>query len=120
MADCKYCTNYHLNSREARADDCCFGRNDCRKEYFSCNEGLKPKAAKPVSHSSASTKTKTADKDEEIYSEVTRRFDDMGRIYIPKDVRQKALGTSDVDGKMMKIFYKTDGTIILKPWILED
>lgn len=42
MEDCRYCTNYHLNSHE-RIDDCCLGKSDCRMEYFTCNENLKPK-----------------------------------------------------------------------------
>lgn len=42
MADCRYCTNYHLNSHE-RIDDCCLGPTDCRREYFNCNENIKPK-----------------------------------------------------------------------------
>ena len=41
MADCRYCTNYYLNSH-ARLDDACMGYGDCRKEYFHCNERLKP------------------------------------------------------------------------------
>ena len=44
MANCKYCTEYHLNSHE-RIDDCCLGPNDCRKEHFICNEDRKPKNA---------------------------------------------------------------------------
>lgn len=41
MADCKYCTNYYLNSH-ARLDNVCMGYGDCRKEYFYCNQRLKP------------------------------------------------------------------------------
>lgn len=44
-----------------------------------------------------------------------RRFDDLGRIVIPKEVRRQAFGTGDVEGKPMEIFYEDDGTIILKP-----
>ena len=42
MYDCKYCTNYHLNSHE-RVDDSCMGKTDCRSDFFSCNEDLRPK-----------------------------------------------------------------------------
>ena len=45
MADCRYCTNYHLNSHE-RIDDSCLGKGDCRNEHFICNENLKPKTKK--------------------------------------------------------------------------
>ena len=43
MANCRYCTAYHLNSHE-RIDDCCLGYEDCKREHFTCNENLKPKA----------------------------------------------------------------------------
>lgn len=46
---------------------------------------------------------------------IIRRFDDLGRIVIPKSVRQEAFGTSKNEGKPMEIFYEKDGTIILKP-----
>ena len=41
MADCKYCTNYYLNSHE-RLDNACMGHGDCRRKYFYCNQRLKP------------------------------------------------------------------------------
>lgn len=48
---------------------------------------------------------------------IIRRFDDLGRIAIPKEVRKKAFGKNvDTDGKPMEIFYEEDGTIILKPY----
>lgn len=50
-----------------------------------------------------------------ITTETIRRFDDLGRIVIPKEVRKQALGTTDTEGKPMEIFYEKDGTIILKP-----
>lgn len=50
-----------------------------------------------------------------IATELVRRFDDLGRIAIPKEVRKQALGTTNTDGKPMKILYEKDGTIILKP-----
>lgn len=47
-------------------------------------------------------------------SGIIRRLDDLGRIYIPKEVRQGAFGTRDTEGIPMEIFYEKDGTIILK------
>lgn len=49
-----------------------------------------------------------------------RRFDDLGRIVIPKSVRVNAFETGEVDCKPMEIFYKEDGTIILKPYEFKD
>lgn len=48
-----------------------------------------------------------------------RRFDDLGRIVIPKEMRIKAFGTANTEGKPMEIYYKNDGTIILKPYEAE-
>jgi len=45
-----------------------------------------------------------------------RRFDDLGRIVIPREIRLKAFRTSNVEGKPMEIYYEDDGTIILKPY----
>lgn len=114
MADCNYCTNYSRNSHE-RVDDCCLGKSDCRKDYFRCNEALKPDYLKAPEDK---PKKKAAKKSKIIDSELTRRFDDLGRIVIPKDVRQKAFGTGNTEGKQMRIFYQEDGTIILKPFII--
>lgn len=50
-----------------------------------------------------------------IETGIIRKFDDLGRIVIPKSVRQEAFGTSKNEGKPMEIFYEKDGTIILKP-----
>lgn len=46
---------------------------------------------------------------------VIRRFDDLGRIVIPKEMRIKAFGTANTEGKPMEIYYEDDGTVILKP-----
>ena len=46
---------------------------------------------------------------------IVRRIDDLGRIVIPRKVRESAFGTANVEGKPMEIFYEQDGTIILKP-----
>ena len=48
-----------------------------------------------------------------------RRFDDLGRIVIPKEMRIKAFGTANTEGKIMEIYYEDDGTIILKPYEAE-
>ena len=45
-----------------------------------------------------------------------RRFDDLGRIVIPKEMRIKAFGTAKTEGKIMEVYYENDGTIILKPY----
>ena len=50
-----------------------------------------------------------------IKTGVIRRFDDLGRIVIPKEIRKQAFGTPEVDSKEMEIFYEKDGAIILKP-----
>ena len=50
---------------------------------------------------------------------VIRRFDDLGRIVIPKEMRIKAFGTANTEGKTMEIYYEDDGTIILKPYEAE-
>ena len=52
-----------------------------------------------------------------IKTEIIRKFDDLGRIVIPRTIRQEAFGTSKTEGKPMEIFYENDGTIILKPVI---
>ena len=45
-----------------------------------------------------------------------RRFDDLGSINIPKEVRRQVFGKNvNTEGKPMEIFYEEDGTIILRP-----
>ena len=51
---------------------------------------------------------------------IIRRFDDLGRISIPKAIRKEVLGTDDVMNKPMEIFLGKDGTIILKPIEIEE
>lgn len=46
---------------------------------------------------------------------IIRRFDDLGRIVIPKQIRKEIFGRDNVMNQPMEIFYKADGTIILKP-----
>lgn len=50
-----------------------------------------------------------------IITGIIRKFDDLGRIAIPRMIRQEAFGTYETDRKPMEIFYEKDGTIILKP-----
>lgn len=50
-----------------------------------------------------------------IETGIIRKFDDLGRIVIPRSVRQEAFGTNKTEGKYIEIFYEKDGTIILKP-----
>ena len=53
----------------------------------------------------------------EIESSTVRHFDDLGRIIIPREVLKQAFGKNftEVSGTAMKISYKKDGTIILRP-----
>lgn len=55
-----------------------------------------------------------------ITTGIVKRFDDLGRIAIPRVVRENALGTVETQGKSMEIFYENDGTIIIKPYFWED
>lgn len=50
-----------------------------------------------------------------IETGIIRKFDDFGRIVIPREIRQEVFGTHKTEGKPMEIFYEKDGTIILKP-----
>ena len=50
-----------------------------------------------------------------IKTGIIRKFDDLGRIVIPRSVRQEVFGTSKNEGKLMEIFYEKNGIIILKP-----
>lgn len=54
-----------------------------------------------------------------IKTGIIRRIDDLGRIVIPKEVRQNAFKSKslrNVEGMPMEFFYENDGTIILKPY----
>jgi AbrB family transcriptional regulator (stage V sporulation protein T) len=51
-----------------------------------------------------------------ITTGIVRRFDDLGRIVIPKEIREKAFGKRDVYGMPMEIFYDNDKNIILKSY----
>lgn len=43
-----------------------------------------------------------------------RRFDDFGRIVIPKQIRIKLFGTKDTDGELMEIFMDGENIILRK------
>jgi AbrB family looped-hinge helix DNA binding protein len=45
---------------------------------------------------------------------ITRSFDELGRIVIPKDIREEFFGTSKNDGVEMEIRIE-DGKIVLIP-----
>lgn len=45
-----------------------------------------------------------------------RRFDDLGRIVIPREVRKNVFGRIDVQDIPMEIFYNKDGSIVLRPY----
>lgn len=38
-----------------------------------------------------------------ITTGIVRRFDDLGRIYIPKEIRKKVFGKYNVEGTPMEI-----------------
>ena len=48
-------------------------------------------------------------------NKIIRKFDDLGRIVIPREIRIKAFGTHKTEMKPMEISCQEDGTIILKP-----
>lgn len=43
-----------------------------------------------------------------------RRFDDLGRINIPKEIRKQLFGTKCTDGEPMEIFMEEDNIILRK------
>ena len=45
---------------------------------------------------------------------IIRRFDELGRINIPKEIRIKLFGTKYTDGEPMEIFMDKDDIIIRK------
>ena len=46
---------------------------------------------------------------------IIRRFDDLGRIAVPKEVRIQVFGKTDLASVPMEFFYEPDGTIIMTP-----
>lgn len=45
---------------------------------------------------------------------IVRRLDDLGRIYIPKEIRMQLFGTKCTDGEPMEIFIDGDNIILRK------
>ena len=46
-----------------------------------------------------------------------RRFDDLGRIVIPKELRRQLFGTPEKsEGMPMEVFMDKDGSIILRKY----
>ena len=45
---------------------------------------------------------------------IVRRFDDLGRINIPKEIRRQLFGTKCTDGEPMEIFMDKDNIILRK------
>ena len=45
---------------------------------------------------------------------IVRRFDDLGRIVIPKEIRRQLFGTKCTDGEPMEIFMDKDDIILRK------
>lgn len=48
-----------------------------------------------------------------------REIDDLGRIVIPREYRNKIFGEHNSEGKKMEIFLEKDGSLILKPYKTE-
>lgn len=48
-----------------------------------------------------------------------REIDDLGRIVIPREYRNKLFGEHNSEGKKMEIFLEKDGSLILKPYKTE-
>ena len=46
---------------------------------------------------------------------IVRRFDDLGRIVIPKELRRQIFGTPKTEGMLMEIFMDKD-TIVLRKY----
>lgn len=46
---------------------------------------------------------------------IIRRIDDLGRIYIPKEIRKEVFGEKNTEGIPMEISWDEGGNIILKP-----
>lgn len=53
---------------------------------------------------------------------VIKRLDDLGRIHIPKNIRERLFGaeTDYGTGQPFEVYYEDDGTIILKPYKFSD
>ena len=49
-----------------------------------------------------------------IATGIVRRFDDLGRIVIPQEIRIKLFGTKCTDGEPMEIFMDKDEIILRK------
>ena len=45
---------------------------------------------------------------------IVRRFDDFGRIVIPRELRRQIFGTSETEGIKMEIFIDKDNIILRK------
>ena len=50
-----------------------------------------------------------------ITTGIIRRFDDLGRIAVPKEVRKQVFGKTDLTSVQMEFYYEKNGTIIMKP-----
>ena len=47
---------------------------------------------------------------------IIRRFDDIGRINIPKEIRRKMFGSDCTEGKPLEIYIENNN-VVLKPYI---
>ena len=58
-----------------------------------------------------------------IATGIVRRIDDLGRIVIPKELREKVFGKRNADGEPMEFYYEKDEdnvTLILKPYKISE
>lgn len=51
---------------------------------------------------------------------ILRRIDDLGRVFIPKQLRKDVFGISETDGKPLEFFVKDDCIILKKYHGVED
>lgn len=50
-----------------------------------------------------------------ITTGIIRKIDEVGRIGIPREVRNQVFGTSETENIAVEFFYEKDGTIVMKP-----
>ena len=51
---------------------------------------------------------------------LVRRFDELGRINIPKEVRRHLFGSQCTDGEPMEIFIDGDSIVLKKAGVLDE
>lgn len=54
---------------------------------------------------------------------IIRRVDDLGRIVIPKELREKVFGRRDATGEPVEFFYEKEDdkvVLVIKPYKVEE